>query len=256
MVARFDGQDPKLKDEYVIYVAHWDHFGVGAPVNGDKIYHGAVDNASGVAGVLEIARVFTQVQPLPQRSIVFLFVTAEEKGLLGSRYYAEHPLYPLAKTLAVLNVDGLNVHGPTRDVTVVGLGMSTLDEHIKAVAARQGRVVKPDPEPEKGSYFRSDHFDFAKQGVPALDAGSGIEYIGKPEGWGLQMSKKYTEEDYHKPSDRVKPDWNLSGAVQDLRLLAEVGYRVANASTYPTWKPGAEFKAKREAMMRAGKREQ
>ena len=253
MVAKVEGGDSKVKNEHVIYVAHWDHLGIGAPVNGDKIYHGAVDNASGVAGVLEIARAFTHAQPPPRRSILFLFVTGEEKGLLGSRYYAEHPLYPLTKTLAVLNVDGMNVHGQTQDFTVVGLGMSTLDGYVLAVAARQGRVVKGDTEPEKGFYFRSDHFEFAKQGVPALDAGSGVDYIGKPEGWGLQMSKKYTEEDYHKPSDRVKPDWDLSGAVQDLQLLAEVGYRVANAGSYPVWKPGAEFKAKREAMMKVGK---
>jgi Zn-dependent M28 family amino/carboxypeptidase len=254
MVAKLEGADPKVKDEYVIYVAHWDHLGVGAPVNGDRIYHGAVDNASGVAGVLEIARAFTQAQPPPRRSILFLFVTGEEKGLLGSRYYAEHPLYPLTRTLAVLNVDGLNVRGRTRDFTVVGLGMSTLDDHVQAVAAGQGRVVKGDAEPEKGFYFRSDHFEFAKQGVPAFDAGSGVDYIDRPEGWGLQMNKKFTEEDYHKPSDRVKPDWDLGGAVQDLQLLAEVGYRVANAATYPAWKPGAEFKAKREAMMKAAKR--
>jgi Zn-dependent M28 family amino/carboxypeptidase len=201
--------------------------------------------------VLEIARAFTRIQPQSRRSILFLFVTGEEKGLLGSRYYAEHPLYPLNKTLAVINVDGLNVHGATRDITVVGLGMSTLDKYVKAVAAGQGRVVKPDPKPEKGSYFRSDHFNFAKQGVPALDAGSGVEYIGKPKGWGLQMREKYTEEDYHKPSDRVKPDWDLSGAVEDLRLLGEIGYRVANAAAYPAWYPGAEFKAKREARVKA-----
>ena len=251
MVARLVGNDPKLRDEYVVYTAHWDHFGIGAPINGDKVYHGAVDNASGVAGVLEIARAFTRIQPQSRRSILFLFVTGEEKGLLGSRYYAVHPLYPLNKTLAVINVDGLNVHGATRDITVVGLGMSTLDKYVKAVAAGQGRVVKPDPKPEKGSYFRSDHFNFAKQGVPALDAGSGVEYIGKPKGWGLQMREKYTEEDYHKPSDRVKPDWDLSGAVEDLRLLGEIGYRVANAAAYPAWYPGAEFKAKREARVKA-----
>jgi Zn-dependent M28 family amino/carboxypeptidase len=248
VIAKLDGRDRKLRSEYVVYMAHWDHFGVGPAVNGDKIYHGAKDNASGVAGLLEIAQAFRQVQPQPRRSILFLFVTAEEQGLLGSRYYAEHPLYPLAKTLAAINMDGLNVLGKTKDLIVVGLGMSTLDEYVKAVATEQGRAVKPDVEPEKGFYYRSDHFNFAKQGVPALDPGAGVDFVGKPEGWGLKMRDRYTTEDYHKPSDTVKSDWDLSGAVEDLQLLFAVGYRVANANKYPTWNPGTEFKAKREAM--------
>jgi Zn-dependent M28 family amino/carboxypeptidase len=250
VIAKLEGRDPKLRGEYVVYMAHWDHFGIGPAVNGDKIYHGAEDNASGVAGMLEIAHALTQVQPQARRSILFLFVTAEEQGLLGSRYYAEHPLYPLEKTLAAINMDGLNVLGKTKDLIVVGLGMSTLDEYVKAVAAEQGRVVKPDAEPEKGFYYRSDHFNFAKQGVPALDPGAGIDFVGKPEGWGLEMRDRYTAQDYHKPSDTVKPDWDLSGAVEDLQLLFTVGYRVANANKYPTWNPGTEFKAKREAMRR------
>jgi Zn-dependent M28 family amino/carboxypeptidase len=156
-------------------------------------------------------------------------VTAEEQGLQGSKYYAEHPLYPLDRTVAVLNMDGLNARGKTKDIIVVGLGMSTLDDYVKTIAAEQGRVVKPDAEPEKGFYYRSDHFPFAKQGVPALDAGAGIDFLGRPEGWGLEMRNKYTTEDYHKPSDTVKPDWDLSGAVEDLQLLFEVGFRIANA---------------------------
>jgi len=251
-VAKLEGGDPKLRNEYVIYMAHWDHFGVGPAVDGDRIYHGARDNASGVAGMLEIARAFAAVQPASRRSILFLSVTAEEKGLLGSQYYAEHPLYPLSKTPGVINMDGLNVLGPTMDIVVIGLGMSTLDDYVKAAGAKQGRVVKPDPEPEKGFYYRSDHFNFAKQGVPALDTSAGIEFIGKPDGWGLEMRKKYTAEDYHKPSDQVKPYWDLSGEVQDLRLLLEVGYQISNAARYPTWNPGTEFRAKREAMMRDG----
>jgi Zn-dependent M28 family amino/carboxypeptidase len=250
VVARLEGRDPKLRNEVVIYTAHWDHLGIGPAVNGDKIYHGATDNASGVAGLLEIARAFTRVQPAPRRSIIFLSVTAEEKGLLGSQYYAEHPLYPLNKTLAEINMDGLNVRGRTTDITVIGLGMSTLDGVVKAVASAQGRTVKPDAEPEKGFYYRSDHFNFAKQGVPALDPNPGIDFVGKPEGWGLAMRKKYTAEDYHKPSDQVKADWDLRGAIEDLRLLFEVGYRVANAGQYPAWSPGAEFKAKRDAMLK------
>jgi Zn-dependent M28 family amino/carboxypeptidase len=252
-IARLEGCDPKLRKEYVVYMAHWDHLGIGPEVNGEKIYHGAIDNASGVAGLLEIARAFTKVQPQPPRSILFLSVTAEEQGLLGSKYYAEHPLCPLDKTLAVINMDGLNVLGKTKDITVVGLGMSTLDEYVKAVATEQGRSVQPDAEPEKGFYYRSDHFDFAKQGVPALDPGPGINFIGRPEGWGLEMRDRYTTQDYHKPSDKVRPDWDLSGTVEDLQLFFEVGYRIANADKYPTWNPDAEFKAKRDAMLKAGK---
>jgi Zn-dependent M28 family amino/carboxypeptidase len=219
VVAKLEGADPKLRDQYVIYTAHWDHLGIGPEVNGDKIYHGAVDNASGVAGLLELARAYTKIQPPPRRSILFLSVTAEEKGLLGSQYYAEHPLYPLVKTLAEINMDGLNVLGPTKDIEVVGLGQSTLDDVVEAVAAEQGRTVKPDAEPEKGYYYRSDHFNFAKQGVPALDPSEGVDFVGKPDGWGLEMREKFTAEDYHKPSDKIKPYWDLRGAVEDLQLL-------------------------------------
>jgi Zn-dependent M28 family amino/carboxypeptidase len=250
VVGKVVGSNPDLRNEYVIYTAHWDHLGVGPEVNGDKIYHGAVDNASGVAGLVELADAFTHVQPPPRRSILFLSVTAEEKGLLGSQYYAEHPLYPLTKTLAEINMDGLNMLGRTKDIEVIGLGQSTLEDVLKAAAAEQGRVVMPDAEPEKGFYYRSDHFNFAKQGVPALDTHSGVDYLGKPEGWGLQMRRQYTSEDYHKPSDKIKPNWDLSGTVEDLRLLGEVGYRVANAKTFPAWKAGSEFKAKREAMLK------
>jgi Zn-dependent M28 family amino/carboxypeptidase len=193
-----------------------------------------------------IGTAFSHALPPPRRSILFLSVTGEEKGLLGSQYYAEHPLYPLSKTLAEINMDGLNMLGRTKDIEVIGLGQSTLDDAIAAVAAEQGRVVKPDAEPEKGYYFRSDHFNFAKRGVPALDPNSGVDYIGKPAGWGLEMREKYTSEDYHKPSDKIKPYWDPTGTVEDLRLFGEVGYRVANGATYPVWKAGSEFKAKRE----------
>jgi len=246
VLGKVEGADPKLRDEYVIYTAHWDHLGIGPEVNGDKIYHGALDNASGVAGLLELAEAFTHIQPPPRRSILFLSVTAEEQGLLGSQYYAEHPLYPLSKTLAEINMDGANVLGRTKDVELVGLGQSTLDDVLESVAAAQGRVVKPDTEPEKGYYYRSDHFNFAKVGVPALDPDSGTDYLGKPAGWGIEMRDKFTAEDYHKPSDKIKPYWDLSGAVEDLRLLGDVGYQVANAQTFPQWKQGSEFKAIRE----------
>jgi Zn-dependent M28 family amino/carboxypeptidase len=251
VVGKLEGADPKLKDEYVIYTAHWDHLGIGLPdAKGDKIYNGALDNASGVAGLIEMARAFKAAAPPPRRSILFLAVTAEEKGLIGSKYYAENPIYPLAKTVAEINMDGLNQWGTTRDVTVIGLGNSTLDDVLKEAAAEKRRVLRPDAEPEKGFYYRSDHFNFAKQGVPALDPEGGIDYIGKPAGWGMKKRDEYTENDYHKPSDEIKPDWNLSGAAEDLRLLMTVGYRVANTDKYPEWKPGTEFKAKRDEMLR------
>jgi Zn-dependent M28 family amino/carboxypeptidase len=250
-VAKLPGRDARVRDEYVIYTAHWDHLGLGPEVNGDRIYNGARDNATGVAGILEIARLMAASPP--RRSVLFLSVTGEEQGLLGARYYAEHPLYPLARTLAVINLDVTNTLGRTRDLTVVGLGMSSLDDEIIQAAREQGRVVIPDPEPEKGYYYRSDHFEFAKQGVPALDPKEGVDYIGKPPGFGLEARRRFTAQDYHKPSDEVKPDWDLSGMVEDLQLFCTVGMRVANGKGYPVWKPGTEFKARREAMLAGAK---
>jgi Zn-dependent M28 family amino/carboxypeptidase len=250
VVARLEGSDPRLKEEHVVYSSHWDHLGVGAPVDGDRIYNGALDNASGVSTLLEIARAFTQVQPRPKRSILFLFVTAEEQGLLGSEYYATHPLYPLEKTAANINMDGVNQWGRTRDVTVVGMGASDLDDVLREAATSQGRTLTPDPESEKGFYYRSDHFNFAKVGVPALYTDSGVEFVGKDESYSKQKRDEYTANDYHKPSDEIKPDWDLSGAVEDAQLLFMVGYRVANTDRLPEWKPGNEFKAKRDEMMK------
>jgi len=250
VVAKLEGSDPALKDEYVVYTAHWDHLGVGPEQNGDRIYNGAKDNAVGVAGLLELARAFTKVSPAPKRSILFLSVTAEEQGLLGSQYYSVTPLYPLRKTLANINMDGLNVHGRTKDLTLIGYGASDLDDYASAAAAEQGRVIRPDPESEKGFYYRSDHFNFAKQGVPALDPDQGTDFIGRPAGYGKQVRDAYTEHDYHKPTDVVKADWDLSGAVEDLQVFFAVGYRVAQADTYPDWKPGNEFKATRDAMLK------
>ncbi len=234
VLGKLEGSDPKLKEEYVIYTAHWDHLGVGLPnEKGDKIYNGALDNASGTAGLIEMARAFKALPVAPRRSILFLSVTAEEKGLIGSKYYAENPIYPIVKTVAEINMDGLNQWGRTRDVTVIGLGNSTLDDVLRKAAAEQKRVLRPDAEPEKGFYYRSDHFNFAKQGVPALDPEAGIDYIGKSTAWGMQKRDEYTANDYHKPSDEIKPDWDLSGAVEDLRLLFTVGYRVANTTQKP-----------------------
>jgi len=250
VIAKLDGSDAKLKDEYVIYTAHWDHLGRDTTLTGDQIYNGAVDNASGTAGLLEIAAAYTKLDPAPKRSILFLSVTAEEKGLLGSEYYAENPLYPLRKTMADINMDGLNQWGKTKDLVIIGLGNSTLDDIATDIAKSQDRVIVPDAEPEKGFYYRSDHFEFAKQGVPALDADAGIDYIGKPAGYGQKKRDEYTANDYHKPSDEIKPDWDLSGAVEDLKLFFQVGYRVAQSEQIPEWKAGTEFKAKRDAMMK------
>ena len=247
IVAKLEGTD--RKDEYVVYTAHWDHLGKDTTLKGDQIYNGAADNASGSSALIEIAKAFTKLPTPPRRSILFLSVTAEEKGLVGSKFYATHPLYPLAKTVANINMDGLNQWGKTSDFTVIGLGNSTLDDVLTGVLTSENRTVRPDAEPETGFYYRSDHFEFAKQGVPALDTDAGTDFIGKPAGYGLQKRDEYTSNDYHKPSDEVKPDWDLSGGVDDARVLFRVGYLVAQADAVPRWKPGTEFKAKRDSMM-------
>jgi Zn-dependent M28 family amino/carboxypeptidase len=244
VLAKLEGKNPKLKDECVIYTAHWDHLGIGQPVQGDRIYHGAVDNAAGVAMLIEIARAFRNQPSPPDRSVLFVSVTAEEQGLLGSEYYAGNPIYPLSKTLAVINMDGPNVYGRTRDITIVGLGNSELDDYAQRTAAKQGRVLKPDPEPEKGYYYRSDHFPFARKGVPALNVDGGNDYIGKPAGFGQKVRDNYTANDYHKPSDVIKPDWELNGMIEDVQLLWRIGWEVANAAQHPNWKPGAEYSRK------------
>jgi Zn-dependent M28 family amino/carboxypeptidase len=253
VLGKLEGSDPVLKDEYVVYSAHWDHLGIGDPDPDDKsekIYNGALDNASGVASLLEMARAFTQVKPAPKRSILFLMVTAEEQGLLGSEYYAVTPVYPLAKTLANINIDGVNQWGRTKDITVIGIGASDLDDYLRDAAAEQSRTLRPDPEAEKGFYYRSDHFNFAKQGVPALYTDTGVEFIGKPAEYSQQKRDEYNKKDYHQPSDEIKADWDLSGAVEDTNLLLAVGYRVANAEKFPEWKPGNEFRAKREEQLK------
>ncbi len=249
VVGRLEGSDPKLKDELVIFTSHWDHYGIGPEIDGDRIYNGAVDNATGVAGLIELARAFAALPVKPKRSLLFLSVTAEEQGLLGSEYYATTPLYPLAKTVAVINMDALNVYGATGDLTVVGLGQSDLDDYAREAAAEQKRTVQGDPAPERGGYFRSDHFPFAKQGVPAMNAGGGSQFVGKPSDYASTVRDAYTVKHYHKPSDEVRPDWDLAGAVNDLKLYFAVGYRVAQAEAWPEWKAGSEWKAKRERML-------
>jgi len=246
VLAKLDGSDPALKDEYVIYTAHWDHFGK----SGEGIFHGAQDNASGTASMLEIARAFAKVSPPPRRSILFVSVTAEEQGLLGSEYYSVTPVYPLAKTLANVNIDGINVHGRTKDLILVGYGASDLDDYTRAAAAEQGRTIHGDAEPEKGFYYRSDHFNFAKLGVPALDPDEGVDYIGKPAGYSQRVRDDFTNNRYHTPKDVVLPEWDLSGAAEDLKVFFAVGYRVAQADKFPEWKPGNEFKAIRDASLK------
>jgi Zn-dependent M28 family amino/carboxypeptidase len=242
VVARVEGGDPKLRDEYVVFTAHWDHLGKDPALHGDQIYNGAVDNASGCAGLLELARAYAQLTPAPKRSLLFLSVTAEEKGLLGSKYYAQNPLYPLAKTLADINMDSMDVWGKTRDLVIVGFGNSTLDDVARSAADQQGgRVLEPDPTPERGGFFRSDHFEFAKQGVPALDIHPGTDFIGKDPDFGHRKAEEFTTNDYHKVSDEPKPGWDLSGEALDMQLVFEIGLRVANGSRYPEWNPGSEF---------------
>lgn len=249
VVAVWPGSDPVKKDEYVIYSAHWDHMGRDTTIKGDQVFNGALDNASGVAELLEIAKGFTKLATKPPRSVMFVAVTAEEKGLLGAKYFAANPPVPLNKVLANINMDGFNQWGPTSDLVVIGLGNSTLDDVLADVLKPHNRTIVGDAEPEKGFFYRSDHFEFAKQGVPALYTEAGTHFIGKDSTYGMTKREEYTSRDYHQPSDEVKPDWDLTGAVQDARALLAVGYRVLTTDTWPTWKPGTEFKAKRDSML-------
>ena len=255
VIARLPGADPKLRNEYVVYSAHWAHLGRNPALKGDQIYNGADDNASGCAMLLEVAQAFSGLPAAsrPQRTVLFLSVTAEEKGLLGSRYYARNPLYPLTHTLANINTDGANYYGPTRDVRIIGLGASTLDDDATAVAQSQGRSIIPDQAPEKGSYYRSDHFEFAKVGVPSLYPKRGLDYVGQPAGWGKQYEAEFDLKDYHKVTDEVRPDWTFAGGAKDAAFLVELITRVANSDTWPEWRPGNEFKARRDAMMAPAK---
>jgi len=249
VIGKLEGSDQKLDGEYVIYTAHWDHLGRHPELQGDQIFNGAIDNASGVAGVIEIAGAFSKINPAPKRSVLFMATTAEEAGLLGAKYYAEHPLYPLEKTLADINLDTLNVWGKARDIEDLSLGFSTLDDLLAAAAKQQGRKVIPGTRPEKGMIYRADNFEFSKAGLPSLYIGKGQHLLSRPENAPLR-SDEYDSTDYHQITDEVKPDWDLSGAVQDVQLVFEVGYEVANGDKFPEWKPGNEFKAKRDAMVK------
>ena len=237
----------KRPDEYIIYSAHWDHIGIGKPVDGDSIYNGALDNASGTAAMLEIADAFSQLEEAPERTVIFLAVTAEEQGLLGSAYYAENPIYPVSRTVANINMDGIHFRGAMKDLTIVGYGQSELDEYAEEAAQEQERYVMPDPNAEKGYFFRSDHFNFAKVGIPALYASGEYEQAEKGVEWTQAKMDEWTQRDYHQPSDEyVESEWNMAGMVQDAQLLFKIGYQLSNEKTFPEWKEGSEFKSIRE----------
>ena len=236
----------KQPKQYVIYSGHWDHLGVGQPdAKGDKIYNGAVDNATGIAAMLELARVYAK-QPAPQRSVVFLAVTAEEKGLLGSEYYASNPLYPLASTVAVINMDALNPQGPARDFTISGSAKLELLDQLTAKAKKWNMSYSPDPKPEAGYFFRSDHFPFAKRGVPAISFGSGKNWVEGGTQAGMADEVAYTEKHYHQPSDEFNPAWTFTGMARDLELLYALGLDLANSTGWPNWAPESEFRAARD----------
>ncbi|HTN00192.1 MAG TPA: M28 family metallopeptidase, partial [Pedobacter sp.] len=241
----------KRPDEYIIYSGHWDHLGIGEAVNGDSIYNGAVDNATGTAALLVLADAFKKAKQQPERSIMFIALTAEEQGLLGSEYYASHPLVPVNKTVANINIDAMQASGKTKDIIAVGYGQSELEDYLVAAAKKQGRVVVKDSNPSAGFYFRSDHFNFAKVGIPALYTEGGDDNVAKGLAFGKAQKEDYTTNRYHAPADNFEPTkWDFSGMVEDLRLLFDVGYRLSNETTFPGWKAGSEFKAIRDKSMK------
>jgi Zn-dependent M28 family amino/carboxypeptidase len=255
VVARLEGSDPAARDEAVLFSAHWDGFGIGRPIAGDSIYNGALDDASGVAWLLSTARAFKSLPTAPRRTLVFVAFTAEEQGLLGARYYAQHPVVPLARTLANINMDAMNPWGRTRSLVSLGYGQTTLEDLLAREAAKDGRAVKPDPEPEKGYFYRADHLELARGGVPALSfLFPGVDYADQPADYGARVRGAYIADDYHKPTDEVKPDWDMAGMVDDTRLTFRVGLDVANGREWPAWKPGTEFRALREASLRGASR--
>jgi Zn-dependent M28 family amino/carboxypeptidase len=250
VIAKITGtQQP---EEYVIYSTHWDHLGIGkADEKGDTIYNGALDNASGTAGLLEIAKAFTLAKNKPARTLVFLWVTAEEQGLWGSAYYAQNPVYPKEKTVANINIDGINPYGKTKDIVAVGMGQSDLEDYLNDEAKRMGRYVAPEPNPVAGFYFRSDHFNFAKVGIPALYTNNGVDNVEKGIDYGKELEANYVSKYYHKPSDEYNTElWKLDGAVEDLKILFNIGKRLSMETTWPQWKPTSEFKAARDAYMK------
>jgi Zn-dependent M28 family amino/carboxypeptidase len=239
------GSDPRLRDEYVSFTAHWDHFGIGPVVNGDSIYNGALDNASGTADLLAVARA-AAAGPAPRRSLLFVFVTAEESGLLGSKFFAENPTVPLERIVANLNVDGGNLLGRSRDLRVLGDNKSSLGPDLRAFVRPRGMRLSPDEHPERGYFYRSDHFSFAKAGIPAVSIAAGTDYVGRPAGWGTQQQEDYTAHRYHQPSDAYRPDFDLTGAVQLSDIVLGFGRWIANTARVPTWNADAEFRAARK----------
>lgn len=237
----------KRPDEYIIYTAHWDHLGIGTPdETGDSIYNGAFDNASGTAGLIELARAFKSLPEKPERTLLFLSVTAEEQGLWGSAWYAQNPIYPAARTIANINMDGLSPFKSARDIIVVGQGQSDLEDYLKEAAERAGRYIAFENHPEAGYYYRSDHFNFAKVGIPALYTERGIDIVGKGKIYGEKVHEEYQHKHYHRPSDEYDPaTWTLAGGLDDLKLLFQVGKRIAYGDKVPAWKEGSEFKARR-----------
>jgi len=250
VIGRLRGGDPKLREEAIVFTAHYDHLGRGAPEGGDDIYNGAADNASGVATMLETARAFTLLPRPPRRSLLFIACAAEEGGLRGSEYYAAHPLVPLARTAANVNMDGTPVWGQPRDFTFLGADRSTLGEVVREAARALGFTVIPDPHPDQGSFYRSDQFNFAKVGVPAFSLDPGLDYIGKPPGYGQRIWEEYEETRYHRPKDEYDPAFDLSGSAQTARIALFIGYRVAQAQAPPRWNAGDEFEAARRASLR------
>lgn len=233
------------KDEYIIYTAHWDHFGIGEPIQGDSIYHGAVDNATGVAALITLAEKFRQQKP-PARSIVFFSPTGEEAGLLGSEYYASNPVYPLKNTVININFDVLQPFGLMKDIYIVGKGLSEADDYLEEAATAENRVVKAVEDPSDGWFYRSDHFNFAKVGVPVLYVANGIESVEHGADWGARQKALYTEERYHKPQDRYDDSWDVSGTMADLKLMFLVGKKLANNTDFPGWHDGIMYKQARE----------
>jgi Zn-dependent M28 family amino/carboxypeptidase len=245
IVGRLEGTT--RPDETVIYSGHWDHLGVGKPdASGDRIFNGAVDNATGIAGLVEIGRLFAQ-QPRTERSVVFLAVTAEEKGLLGSEYYAANPLYPLATTAGVINIDALSPHGPARDFSISGSAKLELIDELVAAVAKDGLRYSPDGHPEAGYFFRSDHFSFAKRGVPAISFGSGNDWIDGGQAAGEAEGAAYTKDRYHQPADEFDPAWTFAGMARDLGLLQRFGAGLANSTRWPNWGAESEFRGARDA---------
>ena len=257
VVATITGSDPVLRNEFIIYSAHWDHFGFDATLPGPKskqVFHGALDNATGTAALFELAKAYKALPVAPKRSIVFIATTLEEHGLLGAKYYAQHPLYPIERTLLDINIDNMNGWGRTARIENVTSGHSSIDAILASQAAAVGRSAEGDSRPDLGSFYRADHVEFAKVGVPVLYTKSRTKYLNKPDSYAREKVDAYYANDYHKVSDDLRPDLDLRGAVEDIGLLFSVGYEVAQGAAWPQWNDSSEFKARRDAMLKAARK--